>query len=52
MQSLKDVYQESWESIIKPYRVDYYDDNLGPTHRYWDTKLITREDFDCPTING
>lgn len=46
MDSLKNLYQSSWESIIKPFRYMYGTDNLGPPMRFIGEDTIIRDDFE------
>lgn len=48
MDYLKNIYQASWQSIVKPFRYDYGLDNLGPEIRFCmsSNDQIFREDFE------
>jgi hypothetical protein len=30
MNSISKAYQSAWEEIIKPHRVEYWDEDIGP----------------------
>lgn len=52
MDYLKNMYQASWESIVKPFRYDYGNDNLGPELRCLGSETIFREDFEVMNENN
>ncbi len=46
MESIKDAYKSSWESLVKPKKINYHLNDIGPPiHEIKGTNII-REDFE------